>query len=174
MITYRIQKGAPLTVDEMDGNFKELEERLKILETHLNSSEGIGQILGQRDSLKITGTFGTDFGTFPLPKATFTPRGPWTPHTPYQALDVVSYNEGLYSCTQAHVSHTWEPNSTNFQEILRFSRPSTTLPLYEKATLPEGETLGTLALLMEKEGSTLIFFDGKVWKHLMKGDISYD
>ena len=124
MITYRTQKGAPLTVEEMDGNFKELEERIKVLEAHLDSGEGIGQIRAQGDTMKILGTFGTDFGTFSLPKAIFTPRGPWAPQTTYQTLDVVSHDNGLYYCVSAHSSHHWEQDTSHFQEILRFPRPS--------------------------------------------------
>lgn len=39
-ITYRTEKGSPLTVEEIDGNFRELETRLNTLEEHGEGGEG--------------------------------------------------------------------------------------------------------------------------------------
>ncbi len=38
MITYRTEKGAPLTAMELDQNFRELEERIQALEALLESA----------------------------------------------------------------------------------------------------------------------------------------
>ncbi len=67
MIIYRTEKGAPLTAEEIDGNFRELVARLKPIEAHLESEEGLGQILVQGDQMTLMGTFGKEFGTFTLP-----------------------------------------------------------------------------------------------------------
>ncbi len=168
MMIYRTDKGAPLTIEEMDDNFRELEDRLKALETHLDSGEGIGKITAHGDALTITGTFGTDFGTFPLPKATLTPRGPWASETPYHSLDFVMYNQGVYCCLKDHLSTLWEHDAPLWQEILTLPKPLP-LPLYEKATLPSQDDLGKLALLIEETGITPLFFDGKGWQRLTKG-----
>lgn len=169
MITYRTDKGAPLTIEEMDGNFRDIESRLKVLETHLEAGEGIGKILVQGETMNILGTFGTDFGTFPLPKASLKLRGPWMSQTPYQTLDLVTQGHGVYCCSQDHLSTLWEQDSHAWQEILTFPHPPPLL-LYESATLPSQEEMGKQGLLIDERGMTLIFFDGKKWQRLMKGE----
>lgn len=114
-LTYRSQKGAPLTSLEVDANFKELDTRLKHLEDHPEKGEGLGKVQVKGEQVTFQGTFGSEFGTFPLLKPA--------------------------------------------------------LPLYEKNTLPLEGTLGGLALFAGGEGPTLIFFNGKNWQHLMKGEI---
>jgi hypothetical protein len=113
-LIYRTQKGAPLTSLEIDTNFKELDTRLKHLEERPEKGEGLGKVQVKEDQVTFQGTFGSDFGTFPLPKAA--------------------------------------------------------LSLYEKTTLPREERLGKLALFVDGEGPTLIFFNGKTWQQLMKGE----
>jgi len=113
-IIYRAEKGSPLSIDEIDGNFRALDKRLKSLEDHPERGEGLGKIDLRDNQITFRGTFGTDFGTFPF--------------------------------------------------------PSLLLPLYEKATLPQEEGLGKLALLMGESGPTPIFFNGTHWQYLTKGD----
>ena len=171
-ITYRSAKGAPLTAEEIDGNFRELETRLKTLETHPEAGEGIGTIQVQGDQMTLIGTFGTDFGTFTLPKPTLILRGIWLPQTLYKKLDLVTYETSLYSCLKDHTSTLWEQDNRFWQEILSLPKPpSSSLPLYEKATLQKEESLGKLALLLGENVPTLIFFNGKTWQQLLKGDI---
>jgi len=170
MLTYRTEKGAPLTIEEMDGNFREIEGRLKLLEAHLESGEGLGKITVQEDQMTLVGTFGTPFGTFTLPKAVLNSRGTWLSQTSYQKLDLVTFEHGIYVCEKDHFSTQWDQDHSFWHEILSFPKASSSLPLYEKATLPREETLGKLALFMEESASTLIFFDGKGWQRLLKGD----
>ncbi len=171
-IIYRSEKGAPLSAEEIDGNFKELETRLKSLEEHHEVAESLCKIDIHGDQVTFIGAFGTAFGTFALPKATLKPRGPWLTETAYQPLDVVTGEGSLYSCLKEHVSTTWEHDNKLWQEILSLPKPpETTLSLYEESTLPKEESLGKLALLLGKESPTLIFFNGKTWQRLMKGDL---
>ena len=119
-LTYRHQKGAPLTVEELDGNFKELEARIQILENH--TGETLGKIELEGDQLSFMGSLGTHFGTFTLPKRDISQAPP-------------------------------------------------SLSIYEKETLPTTEHVGCLAILMNQDSSELVFFDGKNWNPLLKGDI---
>jgi len=169
MITYRTEKGAPLTIEEMDGNFRDMESRLKTLEAHLESGEGIGKILMQGETITVMGTFGTELGTFPLPKASLTPRGKWSFQAPYQRLDVVTHNNSVYCCLKDHLSDLWEQDEPMWQEILTLPLPPP-LTLYEITTLPAQEEMGKQALLIDDHGITLIFFNGKRWQRLMKGE----
>jgi len=170
-IIYRADKGAPLSIEEIDGNFRELETRLNRLEDHPEVAESIGKIEVQGDQMILTGTFGTDFGTFTLPKAPFRLQGRWLPQTLYQKGDMVTYENRLYCCSGDHMSSLWTQDDGSWQEILSVpSPPSSSLPLYEKATLPIEETIGKLAILLGEEDPNLIFFNGKTWQHLMKGE----
>lgn len=170
-ITYRANKGAPLSAAEIDGNFKELEARLTQLEEYPERGEGIGKIQVVGDQMTFIGTFGSDFGTFYLPKASFKPCGSWTSQMLYQKLDLVTYENTLYCCLKEHMSTTWAQDDGAWKDILTLPKPpSNTLPLYEKSTLPGNESLGKFALLLEEEGPTLIFFNGKGWQRLLKGD----
>jgi len=89
-VTYRSEKGAPLTADEVDANFRELENRLHALEDHDKT------------------------------------------------------------------------------EDVRYPFPSL---LYNKANIPKEAKKGTLALLQNDEGLSLIFFNGITWQNIEKGDI---
>ena len=174
-ITYRKEKGSPLTVQEIDNNFKELETRLNALEEHSEDVEGLGKIHVEGDQLHFQGTFGKDFGTFTLPQATLNPRGPWIPQTPYKKLDLVTFANALYYCMEDHQATAWDEDKPFWKLILSLPPPpSSTLPLYEKASLPETETIGKLALLLEAEGTSLIFFNGKTWQQLESKEKTYD
>jgi hypothetical protein len=170
-IIYRIEKGAPLTSQEIDGNFKDLDTRLKTLEQHPEEGEGLGKIEVHGDQMTLTGTFGSHFGTFSLPKANLKPTGLWMPKTPYQTLDLVTSENALYCCLKEHTSTTWSQDQALWQEVLSLPKPpSSLLAIYEKATLPHEEKLGKLGIFMEDGGPTLIFFNGKSWQRLMKGE----
>lgn len=73
-LTYRHKKGSPLTAEELDGNFKELEERIQTLENHMG--EILGKIELEGDQLSFIGSHGTNFGTVSLPKADVPQRPP--------------------------------------------------------------------------------------------------
>lgn len=170
-ITYRSEKGSPLTVQEIDGNFKELEQRINTLENHPEVGEGLGKIHVEGDQISFLGTFGTDFGTHSLPKTNLNPCGTWATQMAYKKLDLVTAENALYCCIIGHISTTWPQDSPCWKQVLALPQaPPPSLTLYEKASLPEVETMGKLALLLENEGATLIFFNGNNWQRLIKGE----
>ncbi|MCE3230906.1 MAG: hypothetical protein K0R52_834 [Alphaproteobacteria bacterium] len=57
-IVYRHQKQEPLTIEEMDGNFANLDERVKNLETKPPLAEGIANVAQEGDQLMILGSRG--------------------------------------------------------------------------------------------------------------------
>lgn len=95
-IVYRSEKGSPLTKEELDDNFHDLDDRVEILETE--GPLGIASIESEDGtSLTITLTDNTEQGPFPLPVATFNPAGEWTNSTPYAYLDIVNVrSRGTY------------------------------------------------------------------------------
>ena len=107
-IIYRQQKGEPLTIAEMDGNFADLHERLTILETTPPLAEGVGSISQERDQVTFHGTLGTVLGQIKLPKVFPNPCGRWQPETAYYVMDWVQVSRGLYSCRSPHTSQDFE------------------------------------------------------------------
>lgn len=93
-LTYRSNKGAPLTADEIDDNFRELDARLHSLENH-------------------------------------------EPHDERKDTQI----------------------------------PFPSLPLYDRANVPQEARRGTLALLQKDKELSLIFFNGIAWQNIEKGDI---
>lgn len=107
-IVYRHQKKEPLTIEEMDGNFANLERRIKNLESKPVLPESIASITQEGDRLTVHGTFGTILGQVTLPKAFPRYRKLWQPNVAYHVLDWVQFKQGLYSCVQPHTSTNFE------------------------------------------------------------------
>lgn len=104
-IVYRSEKGSPLTADEVDGNFEDLDGRVTTLETE--GPLGIASIDSSEDggSLTVTLTDDSTQGPFPLPVATFRPAGEWTNSTPYAYLDIVSVrSQGTFLVLANHTT----------------------------------------------------------------------
>lgn len=104
-IVFRHQKGGPLTIEEVDGNFADLDRRLKVLETEGIQAEGIAVINQIEDKLEIIGTQGSNFGRFEMPKATPQPKGLWQAGVQYLPLDWINIGPKLYACVHAHQSN---------------------------------------------------------------------
>ena len=107
-IVYREHKGAPLSIQEMDENFKHLDERLTALESGPLMAEGIKEIRQEGDQLIIEGTHGRTFGPFVLPKYLPNMRGEWMARVRYAYGDWMHYKRTLYFCTTPHVSERFE------------------------------------------------------------------
>jgi hypothetical protein len=103
-IIYRRDKGGPLTIEEVDGNFADLDRRLRLLETDGIQAEGVARIRQEGETLEITGTRGTAFGRFTLPKVIPTPKGAWKTDAAYTVLDWVQMGRNLYACVLPHRS----------------------------------------------------------------------
>jgi len=107
-IIYRHQKKEPLTIEEMDGNFANLDGRLKHLEMNPPLAEGIASLSQEGDQITVYGTFGHILGRITLPKAFPNPRGKWQTETAYCVLDWVQGKGGVYSCIVPHTSTDFE------------------------------------------------------------------
>ena len=108
MITYRLEKGAPLSILEIDNNFRELEQRLNELEDH-----PITPVIGieQRDDLLIFKVDGEAISHVVLPKFQPIFNGPWAKNTLYRVGCWVQHASNLYTCCVPHTSgETFEPS----------------------------------------------------------------
>ena len=162
-IVYREEKGAPLTAKEMDGNFRELEKRLKALEESPPDAEGIAEIIGGEDTLTLRGTRGSTFGPFALPKVFWKPQGEWKPGCAYKAQDVVFFQNTLFLCGMPHLSpasfsaercwekiFSWQPMETGKEPDMHKNPSAFSLPLYTREALPAEPSLGNLIFIVNE------------------------
>lgn len=106
-ILYRETKGSALTVKEIDGNFRHLDERLAYIEDgQVLGVEGIARVEQNGNQLTFVGSQGTVFGPFTLPGG-LTFRSDWTAPVFYTSGDVVLNNGSSYVCIKAHTSTTF-------------------------------------------------------------------
>ncbi len=184
-IVYRSEKGAPLTRDEVDNNFRELDQRIEKLTSSTYQTEGIGDIQVHGDRLTIIGNRGAKFGPFKLPVVGYTPRGAWAAGRDYAIYDVVSQQGNAYVCSTAHFGQNFEQEQKHWQLLFQAVAPSqqtvgskedlsTSAPqlrVYEPNTLPKTGTLGQLALYVNEQNTlNVIFGDGKGWRFVATGE----
>lgn len=118
-LIYRRDKAGPLTIEEVDGNFEDLDKRIHILETEGIRAEGIAQILQIGDSLEIKGTRGTVFGRFALPRFIPQARGHWKTGVEYRITDWVQMGKKLYCCREPHLSTAFEDDlKTSYWQLV--------------------------------------------------------
>tara|TARA_R110002095_G_scaffold186939_3_gene164243 strand:- start:210 stop:587 length:378 start_codon:yes stop_codon:yes gene_type:complete len=105
-ITYRNLKGAPLSADELDQNFRELHERLEKLEenTGTHSHGGISQITQDGADIVFESAVGGVLGRFTLPSLHMRPRGSWSAHEDYLFYDLCLFEGKTYFCKKPHKS----------------------------------------------------------------------
>ncbi len=165
-IIYRAQKGAPLTMEEIDGNFKDLDTRLEAIEEHTLEVGGISRILLEGDELVIQGTNHSTLGRVRLPMPQFFGRGEWEAQQHYNVYDLIRHEASLYLCLKAHQSASFEQEN-NYWQVLwqppQMEGVSSKLPLFIQPDLPSPEP-GVMGLLIADEKVLPIYADGKVWR----------
>ncbi len=103
MIIYRRDKNAPLSADELDGNFRDLENRLKLLETrlttpHLITAEQIDEEIFFKNHHNQV------IGKFTMPTLKPWPQGPWKPLREYKFGHLITQPKQCYFCIKGHTS----------------------------------------------------------------------
>jgi hypothetical protein len=117
VITYRKLKGSPLSIDELDQNFRELHERLEKLETQAGEGAfgGLKKISQEGQEIVFEDTQGGELGRFKAPVLRFNPTGEWQKGKEYQIYDLVAYDKKIFYCTKAHLSSsTYTDDSKNW------------------------------------------------------------
>lgn len=122
-------KQSPLTSDEMDGNFEDLDRRLKRFETQTETLEGIQSLKMNEGKMVITGTQGSLLGEVPLPVPSVTFKGQWKPGAPYMPHDIVNHEEEILLCISATDQEVFTPQEW---VCLLDLRSSLTLPVCEE------------------------------------------
>lgn len=133
-ITYRLVKGSPLTITELDDNFHDLDDRVTSIEDSPPEARGISEITQSGDSLFVEMTDSTQEGPFTLPAVDLNFRGEWTAATNYLVNDIITANGNVYLVLTAHTSEaTFDPNANDgsggdFYGLL-LEMPELSLPL---------------------------------------------
>lgn len=165
-LIYRDQKGAPLTIEELDGNFKDLNRRLETLEEHSFEGGGISDIKLEGDELVILGAHHLELGRVRLPMPQFLGKGAWQEKHPYAVYDLIRHEQGVYVCVKSHESTTFEQDHSHWQllwESPQGDNALSKLPLFIPSELPRSEP-GMMGLLIAEDKVLPIYADGKVWR----------
>lgn len=98
---YRSEKGAPLTAQEVDDNFRQLDTRIKSLERHYPDRK-VHEVKVEGDAIVIYDNAGVEMSRAQLPLLALNPRGPWHRDTAYARNDLVTYQGAAYVCVHTH------------------------------------------------------------------------
>lgn len=141
-IVYRENKGAPLTVSEIDQNFRTLENRLGFIEQgQILGVEGIARVEQNGNEISFIGTQGSVFGPVQL-SGGLSFKGDWLAARFYQQGDVVLRTGSSYVAIRPHTAaadfmsdlelERWMPlayrgsdGERGSQWIIQYGHPST-------------------------------------------------
>lgn len=122
-ITYRLLKGSPLTAQELDTNFRDLETRVEFLENLISQGHqgGIKGIRLEGRDLLFENQHGETLGQVSLPLPQFRPTGVWKSQTLYAPHDLcVGDTQATYCCLKAHTSsQTFEQDQAHWEIIFK-------------------------------------------------------
>lgn len=188
-IIYRLEKGAPLSLGEIDGNFRELDTRVHILENQQSNEIGNLRFSVRGFELVIETRDGQLLHRIPLPKPQFHHKGLWAEQALYELYDLVHYQQSLYFCIQPHESTKLEEQKAFWATLIDMSYGASRLPqfglasrdeigggsaenkgnarpipIFDLLSLPQ-PSLGSLAFLPESDGKLLLIYGaGDVWR----------
>lgn len=123
----------PLTKDEFDGNYDNLDGRITLLEDNPPVAVSVDDVTQTGDQFTFVMTDATTHGPFTIPKVTYVDRGTWAPSTAYAIYDTFTINGALYEVIFAHTSAlTFDPSASDgmghsYYHLI-FSAPSNALP----------------------------------------------
>lgn len=103
MITYRLEKGAPLTILEIDNNFRELEQRLKTVE---DQNFDANLRVEQKEDVLVFHCNFQEIAQVILPKFQPIFKGMWKANCNYHIGCWIYLNQKLYTCKTPHTSGT--------------------------------------------------------------------
>ncbi len=112
-IIYRSEKGGPLTAQEVDDNFRELDTRVKALERHYPDRK-IHEIKLEGDTIVLYDGAGIEMSRAKVPMVGLNPRGSWQPDTAYARNDLMTHQGVAYICV-----HTHKPGNFNGEDWLQ-------------------------------------------------------
>lgn len=105
MIVYRSDKGSNLTPNEVDGNFRDHDDRIEQLENYPELPLNIDHLVQSGSLVTFYRSDSVAIGSVVLPRSRWRWRGTWLPTTAYTIDDVFAVaGLGIYLVLQNHVS----------------------------------------------------------------------
>lgn len=101
MLTYRLTKGSPLTIEELDENFQTLNSRIDELDEKINP---VSLSIAQDQDVLVFKNCGQPIGHIIMPRFEPCIKGKWQPSKLYKNGDWCFHNRKLYSCIKEHQS----------------------------------------------------------------------
>lgn len=111
-LTYRIEKGAPLSAKELDDNFRQLHERIHELE---NAERIIHRIELNGEDLLLRDHAGVEISRIKIPVVSLNSRGEWRDDVPYARNDLITYLGDVFICLNSHGPSNF--NHTDWQKL---------------------------------------------------------
>lgn len=173
MITLRKNKQAPLTCEELDGNFIDLEERLKKLEQNSQEADPLTKIEEKDGHIIFIGSKGKVLGTVSPPLLHIAFKGAWKENIPYLVNDMIAHGSDILICKVPHVAKkftkkNWDVvlsipslSKSSQQKPLKIETHPT-LPCFDEAKVPKKAKLGKLIVCIGSKVK-LLLGDGQKW-----------
>lgn len=117
-LVFREEKGAPLTIKEIDGNFRHLQKSVGDIAKAPPYVESVGKVEQEGDVLRVIGTLGTNLGEVRLPKFRPQVNGEWVVNKNYLIGDWMRREGHLYQCLKTHKSKTFEADMAHWELVL--------------------------------------------------------
>lgn len=170
-ITLRRIKQAPLSIDELDDNFAELDERLIKLEKLLKQQEPIAEIVQEENTLKFNSSSGQEIGRVIFPPQLLRYKGIFNQNTRYEKGDLIIHKNKVYQAIcittidMPFKSEEWNlvlEMETLSEKNVSNSSVSSAIPKYLESELPK-PIPGDLVISITNDGAKLLIGQEKEW-----------
>lgn len=113
-IIYREEKGAPLTITELDGNFRFVAEKLDEHEEQISHISGVASVTNEAEELIFRNIAGDELYRLSIPIPQFAFTGEWESGMAYIYGNIISKLGAKYVCLRPHTSADWRAESEHW------------------------------------------------------------
>lgn len=183
-IVYRLEKGEPLTVAEIDNNFRELAQHIEILREAVREPLRGLRFRVEGVHMCIETEAGVLLQRVELPLLSFQHKGIWRAGAIYVVNDIIVCDRGVFICQQSHTATEWSADerywallldSRVFEGSTRSSESAAaagvegrghtpSLPVFARSDMPEPQ-LGRQGYVAQADGTLLLVYaNGSHWR----------
>lgn len=167
-IVYREDKGSPLTIEELDGNFRDLDQRLLRFEDGQREGQ-IQRIEMKGNELIFIDPFGKIVATVLIPILRFNPKGLWAANQNYAINDIVSHENICFVCIKAHHAGIFEMDC--WQKLFDLPKADV-LSIYQSQNLPLQPERGQMILVAGQNHQYFpVYWSGQNWINMSTNEI---
>ncbi|USO01468.1 MAG: hypothetical protein H6849_00150 [Alphaproteobacteria bacterium] len=126
-IIYRNEKGSPLSIEEIDGNFRYLNAQLVDQQEAISQIKRVTQVVREGSDLVFKDDADTVLYRVEIPLPRFSSRGSWCPSTVFVYGDIVHQNGDNYICLVTHTAEIWDHERENWLLMAQKNDPFSVL-----------------------------------------------